>query len=471
MAVRAPCTERPPMPAWRLVFGTALVLVCGCASTGSGHGDVSAPRSPTAAASARVGAPTPSRAAPGVHTTVISVSRFGDIEGGDSDDVTLSADGRFVAFVSGADNLVAGDTNTRDDVFVRDTKTGVTSRVNVSSTGKQGTGIRIIPPSASIDGDGRYVAFQSDDSNLTPGPTTACVVVEPGTQPCPGIFVRDLQTRTTRLVNVSDAGARANGFSEYPTISANGRYVAFISGASNLVPGDTNDAADVFVADLKTSTIRRVSLSSAGVQADEGSYSVSISADGRYAAFNSPATTLAAGKPDNRSIGIFRKDLTTGETQLVGVYGRPYEDFTGSVWISPNGRYVTFDSNGSPGVRVRDMQTGSQQRIGVTNSRGQSLGFAEDVSSDATGRYQVFYVQSASASSARADAQLLVRDNSTGVTHTVRLTDTGTPPYSGGFEPVLTADGRYLAFTSKATNMSPENLNMQTEILLRGPLY
>ena len=406
-----------------------------------------------------------------VHTMVVSVSRFGDIEGGDSDDVTMSADARYVAFVSGADNLVPGDTNGRDDVFVRDTRTGVTSRVNVSDTGKQGNGIRIIPPSASIDDAGRYVAFQSDDSDLVPGPATTCVVAAPQSQPCPGIFVRDLRARTTRLVNVSDSGARANGVSQLPVISSNGRYIAFVSGASDLVPGDTNNVSDVFVADLKTSTMRRVSLSSAGVQADANSYSVSISEDGRYVAFNSASTTLAPGKPDNRSIGIFRKDLATGETQLVGVYGRPYEDNTGSVSMSPNGRYVTFDSIGSPGVRVRDMLTGSEQRIGVTNSRGQVWGYSEDVSSDATGRYAISYLQSTSASLAGADPRLLVRDNSTGVTHTVSLRDAGAPLVSAGAGSVLSADGRYIAFTSKAPDLSPENLNRQTEVLLRGPLY
>ncbi len=146
----------------------------------------------------------------------------------------ISSAGRYVAFSSHASNLVSGDTNAAQDVFVRDRELGTTRRVSVSSTGAQGDSLSFDP---AISSAGRYVAFSSDASNLVPGDTEGTV----------DVFVRDRDLGATRRVSVSSTGAQGNRISFEPAISSAGRYVAFSSAASNLVPGDTNDSLDVFV--------------------------------------------------------------------------------------------------------------------------------------------------------------------------------------------------------------------------------
>ncbi|ANK91567.1 MULTISPECIES: TolB family protein [Rhizobium] len=215
-------------------------------------------------------------------TTRVSVDSAGVQGDGHSNHASISNDGRYVAFDSTADNLVAGDTNGFQDVFVRDLQLGMTTRVSVGSEGGQANFGGVEP---SISGDGRYVAFRSDSSNLVAGDTN-------GTS---DIFVRDLQLGTTTRVSVYSAGGEANGFCFEPSISADGRYVAFTSEATNLVAGDTNGTPDVFVRDLQLNTTTRVSVDSAGGEANYSSYEPSISADGRYVTFASDATNLFAG--------------------------------------------------------------------------------------------------------------------------------------------------------------------------------
>jgi archaellum component FlaF (FlaF/FlaG flagellin family) len=174
----------------------------------------------------------------GAFTQRVSVATGGTQGNGDSFIPAISADGRYVTFQSIASNLVPGDTNSTFDVFVRDRRSGTTQRVNVATDGTQANGDSF---SLAISADGRYVTFQSIASNLVPGDTNDRT----------DVFVRDLRSGTTQRVSVATGGTQANGDSDIPAISADGRYVAFESGASNLVPGDTNHSEDVFVRDLK----------------------------------------------------------------------------------------------------------------------------------------------------------------------------------------------------------------------------
>jgi Tol biopolymer transport system component len=143
-----------------------------------------------------------------------------------------------VAFVSDATNLVANDTNGSTDVFVHDRQTGTTTRVSVDSAGVEGNGISNFP---SISSDGRYVALESDADNLVADDNNGSA----------DVFVHDLQTGTATRVSVDSAGVEGNGNSNAPSISADGRSVAFESDADNLVAGDTNTAPDIFVDDLQ----------------------------------------------------------------------------------------------------------------------------------------------------------------------------------------------------------------------------
>lgn len=189
-------------------------------------------------------------------TERVSTGRGGKRADHDSWGPAISADGRFVAFSSIASNLVVGDTNRVDDVFVRDRVARITTRVSVSSRGRQAAGLSEM---AAISARGRFVAFSSDASNLVAGDTNRCED-EGGRRSCVDVFVRDRVAGTTTRVSVSSSGKQANHDSESPVISADGRFVAFSSRASNLVAGDTNDNPDVFVRDRVTGTTALVSV-------------------------------------------------------------------------------------------------------------------------------------------------------------------------------------------------------------------
>src|SRR5258705_2849575 len=218
-------------------------------------------------------------------TTRVSVGP-GGAQGNDiSSNGSMSADGRYVAFLSLATNLVSGDTNGRTDVFVRDVQTGTTAIASVSSAGVLSNGTSTW---LSISANGRYVVFSSNATNLVAGDTNGRY----------DVFVRDLVTGTTTMASVSSAGAQGNGDSgtaPSPAISSDGRIVVFASDAGNLVTGDVNGTSDVFVHDMQTGATTQISVSSAGVQGNDFSSVPSMSPDGRYIAFYSSANNLAAG--------------------------------------------------------------------------------------------------------------------------------------------------------------------------------
>jgi len=220
-------------------------------------------------------------------TTLLSVGRHGEPANSDNTRATVSADGRFVAFASAASNLVAGDTNGAWDVFVYDRKRGTTERVSVGPGGAQGNGDSGVFGLA-LSGNGRRVAFVSEASNLVGGDRNGVA----------DIFVRDLDTGTTRRVSVGPGGIEADSLSVFPSFSADGRYVAFDSIATNLVPHDRNGQTDVFVHDLETGTTTRASVAGHGAEGDATSAVSSLSANGHAVAFQSEADNLVPGDTD-----------------------------------------------------------------------------------------------------------------------------------------------------------------------------
>ncbi len=204
---------------------------------------------------------------------------------------SISDDGRYVAFTSTAPNLVAGDTNNATDVFVRDRVASTTTRVSVSSSGMQSPAASGAP---SISGGGGLVAFVSATDALVIGDTNNVS----------DVFVRDRSAATTTRASLSNGGAQANGASIRPTLSDNGSTVAFSSAASNLVAGDTNRATDVFVRDRISQTTERASLSARGTQANGRSAEGAISGDGRNVSFTSAASNLVVGDT-NRAADVF----------------------------------------------------------------------------------------------------------------------------------------------------------------------
>ena len=216
------------------------------------------------------------------NTERVSVDSFG-VEGNQrSFFPSISSDGRYVAFYSYASNLVANDTNDKSDIFVHDRDTGTTTRVSAHSSSAEGNASSL---RASISSDGRYVTFNSAAFNL----------VDSDTNGYRDVFVHDRQTNTTTRVSVDSNGAQGNNYSLDPCISSDGRYVAFYSLASNLVANDTNSIDDIFVHDRQTKTTTRVSVDSSGEEGNHYSDIPSISTYGRYVAFASQASNLVVG--------------------------------------------------------------------------------------------------------------------------------------------------------------------------------
>ena len=248
----------------------------------------------------------------------------------------ISADGRYVAFTSSADNLVANDGNGHSDVFVRDMEFGTTTLVSIDSTNSHSGDQSSDFP--SISADGRYVAFESSADNLVDGDTNNHQ----------DAFVRDTLTGTTTLVSVSSDGVVGNQTSYYASISASGQFVAFNSDATNLITDDTNGFTDVFVYDMATATTTRVSVDSAGDQSNQISYYIippSMSGDGRFVAFCAFASNLVANDT-NGFYDIFVHDRTTGTTRRVDVdiNGHQSNGNSFNPSLSTDGRYIAFSS-------------------------------------------------------------------------------------------------------------------------------
>jgi Tol biopolymer transport system component len=285
-------------------------------------------------------------------TTRVSIATGGAEGNGSSSAPALSADGRFVTFVSDASNLVTGDTNAVRDVFLHDRQSGTTTRISVSSAGDEGN---IHSLSSAISDDGRFVAFSSYASNLVEGDTNESA----------DVFVRDRQDDSTRRVSVYSGGAEVEGDSLAPAISADGRFVAYDSDAWLLIWGDTNEARDIFVYDRQQGVTSRISVDDGGAQGNGASLRPSLTADGRFVAFFSEASNLVGGDSngasdvflhDRRSGATTRVSVGNGGTQSSGDSLRPAVSATGAVvaFESDAVSLVSADTNGFSDVFVHE---------------------------------------------------------------------------------------------------------------------
>ena len=335
----------------------------------------------------------------------------------DSDRASISADGRYVAFASLADNLVPGDTNFASDIFVRDRAAGRIERVSVGPLGVEGndnSGFLNLLGTPDISAGGRFVAFASDASNFAAGDV-------PGTS---DVFVRDRLTGTTELISRDAAGFPAGGGSAAPSISADGRFVAFRSFSDRLVPdGNPNFFDHIYVFDRRRASIERVDVASDGTLGDGGAFNLAISADGRFVAFDSPAGNLVEGDGD-QAHDVFVHDRRTGKTE--GISTRvPTDTFTGTSLlnsISADGRFVGFESNDPTLVRR-----------------------------DANGFFSDAFVFD------REHRRLrLVSRNSDGVQGN-----------DDSFGALVSADGRFVVFSSRASNLVRRDTNQSVDVFRR----
>lgn len=305
----------------------------------------------------------------------VSVGAGGRQANGESSWPQVTRGGRYVVFHSAASNLVAGDTNGAEDVFVRDRWTGTTERASVATGGGQLAGASLWP---SISDDGRVVVFYHQGQ----------------------LRARDRQLGTLATVSVDNSGVPGKFATLNGTVSGNGRYVVFESLAPNLVPGDTNDQMDVFVRDLVAGTTQRVSVGPGGTQLGAYSSQSAISSGGRWVTFLSDADPAGIGRTLWGQ--LYRHDRATGETVLVSAdpAGRPANGQLNQSRISPDGRYIAFeseatnlvagDTNGVRDIFVRDMASGTTARVSVAPNGAQGSGpsWVPRLSDD--GRYVAF---------------------------------------------------------------------------------
>lgn len=385
----------------------------------------------------------------------------------------LSPDGRFVAFTSEATNLVAGDTNGVADVFVRDRVAGTTTRVSVTSTGAQANGASGSP---GISADGRFVVFESTATNLVASDTNFVA----------DVFVHDRATATTSRVSVSSTGAQGDGGGTSPAISADGEWIAFVSVSSTLVPLANNFVPHVFLRHRPTGTTTLVSVSSTGGLENGSSDGPTLSADGRFIAFNSNSGNLV-GASGVQFKQVFVRDRILGTTTLASpaIGGGFGNDASDAASISANGRVVAFHSNANDlvvgdtnfltDVFVRDLDSGVTERVNlsslgaVANAGCNVSGQPTAVSAD--GRYVVFVSWANNLVPGVSGWQsVYVRDRATGTTTSASwATPTGLANNATQL-PMISSDGRFVLFQSMASNLVAGDTNATLDVFVRGPL-
>jgi Tol biopolymer transport system component len=385
---------------------------------------------------------------------------------------SVSADGRFIAFRSDATNLVAGDTNGASDIFVRDRITNTTTRISVSSTGTQANNTSSRP---SISANGRYVAFESYANNLVAGDTNFS----------PDIFVHDRVTATTTRVSLSTAGAQGDGGGTMPSISADGEWVAFTSQSSTLVPLANNFVNHVFLRHRPTGVTTLISVTPSGGLENGASDGPTLSADGRFIAFNSSSNNLVAS-PVTTFKSVYVRDRLLGTTVLASKSlggGAPNEtcDFSS---ISANGRVVAFhtqadnlvplDTNFLTDVFAYELDSGITERISVSSANVQGNA-GSSVSSQATalsadGRYVVFMSWASNFVTFPFPPQCsYVRDRALGTTILVNPAASAAIPNGWSALPTISSDGRHIVFPSQASNLVGGDGNSDLDIFIRSP--
>ncbi|HET9482759.1 MAG TPA: hypothetical protein VFO79_02280 [Xanthomonadales bacterium] len=387
--------------------------------------------------------------------TRASVGLAGAQPNEDSGEPAISGDGRYVAFSSAASNLVAGDTNFEVDVFVFDRTTATLTRASVDPAGPQANGSSSRP---SLSGDGRWLAFVSGATNLYASDTNFRN----------DVFLLDRNANALRRVREGEEVA----------VSSDGTHLAFSSSAA-ILPGDTNNAVDIFVYEVATLATSRVSFGAGFTQANGHSSGPSISGNGRFIAFESDASNLAAQDTD-RAIDVFVRDRQLETTTLVsasttggGASGQSY-----SARLSNDGSLVAFestatdlvpdDTNGEADVFVRALPLGQTTRVSVAAAPlpARVNGFMAKSSVSHDGRFVAYESTATNLVLPRGfGTKIYVTDRATRVTKRVDVASDGTGAASiGSFRPSLSADGRYVVFDTDATNLAPGDTSPDTDV-------
>lgn len=404
------------------------------------------------------------------HALPIELVSIGDAGQADNDSAyaSFSADGRYAVFESKASNLVAGDTNLTSDIFLKDTQTGGITRLSTNSAGMEGNGGSYWP---AISADGRHVVFSSAANNLVPDDTNSKY----------DVFLKNAQTGEIARVSMSNFGKEANGNSQYPGISGDGHYVVFQSDATNLILDDTNDFDDVFLNDTESGVTIRMSTDRFGNEANYWSRNPAISADGRYVVFYSGASNLVDGDT-NGATDIFRKNIQFGVTTRVSTDADEGEANYDSYHpaISADGTYVVFysiasdlvpgDNNHFSDIFRKNTTTGEIILLSTDSAglQGDAGSYNPAISSD--GSYVAFGSDATNLvpGDTISKRDIFVKDARFGTIERLSTDKAGVEGNEKSLYPAISGDGRHVVFESQASNLVTGDTNGYADIFRVG---
>jgi hypothetical protein len=417
------------------------------------------------AAHAASAAPTTER------VSVASDGTQGNSSSGSLHPVAVSVHGRYVAFGSFATNLITPSSGPQPSrIILRDRKLGVTSEVDVSTAGVSANGQSFNP---AISATGRYVAFDSSATNLVKGDTNGRI----------DVFVHDRVTGRTTRISLPDAGGQAHGDSVLPSISADGRYVAFLSTAANLTPQPARRLSNVYVHDRTAGTTQLISAGWAGTAANRDSNDAQISADGSSVVYSTYATNIMAGDTNNAA-DVFVRHLPAGTTTRVDVSstGEPADRGAADATISGDGRRVAFtsassltpdDQNPSNDVYWHDVGSGTTRLVSATanGSSGDQRSELASISTD--GNVVCFYSEADDLVSGDTNdaGDHFLRDVAGGSTQRISVTTAGGQALGAGFSVTpcrISGDGLHVVFTSLASNLVAGDTNAAFDVFIRN---
>ena len=385
-----------------------------------------------------------------------------------SDFAALSADGSWLVFQTEASNSFLADSNAAVDIWRQNRADGALQRVSLTGSAGATDGASF---GAAISADGRHIAFTSIATNMLAGDTNLMA----------DVFRRDMDTGALLLVSANRDGVSGNNVSFGAAISGDGTKIAFLSAATDLVAGDLNGAIDVFLRDLATNSLRLVSSAADGGQGNAGALNrPAISADGRFVAFDSSASNLVADDGNARD-DVFLKDMLTGAIARVSTAadGTPQNgSFQGTLRpvISADGRFVVFassatnlvagDSNNAIDIFRRDMQTGAIERVSVTQGGVQGNADSLDAAISADGRHIAFTSLAANfaADDRPLSADIFLKDMQTGALVLLSRTASGVPGLGESINAAISADGLRVAFASTVPDLVAGDANARQDV-------
>ncbi len=395
--------------------------------------------------------------------------------------LAVTPNGRFVAFESKSTNLSDAAQPGITNLYLRDRKTGATTLVS-RADGADGAGADADSASPSISPAGRFVAFESAADNLSPDDDDAVQ----------NVFVRDTYLNTTVLVSRAADGGAAHGDSSHPAISSNGYFVAFASTADNLSTDDDDSFSNIYLRDIVAGTVSvvsRLSFGSVNLPADGDSFDPTIDYEGRRVAYTSTANNLSS-KDNNAYTNVFVTDVRTSFTTAASLTSGgflaslPADGDSFDASLSPDGRYVAFLSLANNFVDEpirtpttvdvfrRDIQAGETKLVSRATGPDGLPAFADSSSPSITegGRYVAFESSAGNLSSEdTAEADIFVRgmDDSTTTLVSRESGASGVPADGSSFAPVISQNGRFIAFSSDADNLSASDDDAYRDVFFR----